>query len=193
MKKLVDEGAIGDLRLLAADFAIRPNFDPNSRLFDPHLGGGALLDLGVYTISLGCWLFGMPSEITGTAHQGPTGVDDESAFVLRHAGGRFTLGYQSLRVDTTREAVIRGTAGAIRLNDPWWGARDFILEKLDGESTQENFQLRGQGYTHMAEAFMDLMREGRRDNTVIPLEESVQIMGIMDTLRGKWGLSYPGE
>ena len=191
--QLVTEGAIGDLRLLAADFAIAPPFDPHGRVFDPGLGGGALLDLGVYTISLGCWLFGMPSEITGTAHLGPTEVDDESAFVLRHAGGRFTLGYQSLRVETTREAVIRGTTGAIRLTDPWWGAREFYLESTEGEDRHETFSLRGQGYTHMAEAFMDLIRAGERDNQVICLEESVQIMEVMDTLRHKWGLRYPGE
>jgi dihydrodiol dehydrogenase / D-xylose 1-dehydrogenase (NADP) len=193
VREVIAEGIMGDLHLFRSNFGIQRPFNPHSRLFDPELGGGALLDLGVYAVSMGCWFFGPPSEITGTAHMGMTGTDDDSAFVMRHAGGRFTMGYQSLRVETSRDAVIRGTGGALRIRDPWWGASRFRLKTTDGEKRPENFELRGNGYCYIAEAFMDLIRVGARDNDVISQSESVQIMSIMDSLRDRWGLRYPCE
>ena len=193
MRQVIDAGAIGDVRSLTADFGIQPEFDPASRLFDPALGGGALLDLGVYAVSVSSWLFGTPVEVKGSAHFGPTGVDDDSAFVLLHGDGQITTAYESFRVDTPREAVIRGTDGWIQLHEPWWGTSRLTIKSADGQPETLTFDLRGLGYTHMAEAFMDLIREGRRDSAVMPLAESLAIMNTMDTLRAQWGLKYPGE
>jgi predicted dehydrogenase len=193
VRKVMASGRIGEPRTLTADFGIQPEFDPTSRLFDPRLGGGALLDLGVYAVSLGHWLFGDPVDIKGTAHLGPTGVDDDSAFVLRHGEGQITTAFQSMRIDTPREAVIRGTGGWIRLHEPWWGTSSLAIGTAAGEQETLTLALKGQGYTHMAEGFMDLVREDRRDSDVISLEDSLAIMETMDTLREQWGLKYPME
>lgn len=193
LRELLAEGVIGEPRLLAADFGIRPAFDPRSRLFDPELGGGALLDLGVYAMSLANWLFGPPARITGVAAKGPTGVDDDSAFILIHAAGEITTAYQSLRVDTPREAVVRGTCGSIRLHEPWWGATRLTIHPADGEPEMLEFELKVLGYGDLAEAFTELVRSGSRDSQVMPLDESVEILAGMDALRAQWGLAYPGE
>ena len=193
VRQMMASGRIGEPRTLTADFGIRPKFDPASRLFDPHLGGGALLDLGVYAVSLAHWLFGDPIEIKGTAHLGPTGVDDDSAFVLRHGAGQITTAFQSMRVETPREAVIRGTAGWIKLHEPWWGTSTLTIGTADGEQETMTFPLRGLGYTHMAEGFMELIRDGRCDSDVISVRESLAIMETMDVLRAQWGVKYPME
>jgi predicted dehydrogenase len=193
VQQVISAGLIGEPRTLTADFGIQPEFDPHCRLFDPWLGGGALLDLGVYAVSLSSWLFGNPVDIKGTANLGPTGVDDDSAFVLRHAGGQMTNAFESFRVQTPREAVIQGTEGWIKLHEPWWGTSRLTIKTADGEPETLEFSLRGGGYTHMAEAFMDLIRTGRRDSDVMPLAESLTIMETMDTLRGQWGQKYPME
>ena len=193
MQKVIGAGLIGEPRTLTADFGIRPEFDPHSRLFDPWLGGGALLDLGVYAVSLSSWLFGNPVDIKGTANLGPTGVDDDSAFVLRHTGGQMTNAFQSFRVQTPREAVIQGTEGWVKLHEPWWGTSRLTIQTAVAEPETLEFSLRGGGYTHMAEAFMELIRTGQRDSGVMPLAESLTIMETMDILRRQWGQKYPME
>lgn len=193
VRRVISDGTIGDPRTLTADFGIQPKFDPASRLFDPGLGGGALLDLGVYAVSLSSWLFGAPVKITSMANLGPTGVDDDSAFLLMHKEGRITTSFESMRVDTPREAVIRGTGGSIALHEPWWGASRLTITTKTAEPQTLTFPHRGRGYTYMAEAFMDLIRDGQRDSEIIPLAESVAIMETMDVCRSQWGLRYPGE
>ena len=193
VRRSLADGVIGTPRSLVADFGIRPAFDPASRLFDAALGGGALLDLGIYAVSMARWLFGPPVRVTGAAHLGPTGVDDDSALVLLHTDGELATAHQSLRIETPRQAVIYGTEGHIRLHTPWWGTSRITVQTAAGSPETTDFALRGAGYTHMAEAFMDLIRTGRRESDVMPLAESTAIMGTMDALRAQWGLRYPGE
>jgi len=193
LREQLAAGAIGEVRLLQADFGIQPPFDAEGRLFNAELAGGALLDLGVYAVSLGHALFGAPSKISGSARLGETGVDEDGAIVLDHGQGRFTLAYQSLRVATPREAVIRGTAGEIRLPEPWWGASAFTLTRPGAEPETHSFRRRGRGYTHMAEAFMGLLADGQRESAIMPHADSLDVLQTLDTLRRQWGLRYPFE
>jgi predicted dehydrogenase len=193
VRKLMADGAIGEPRTLTADFGFRAVDDPTNRLFNPELGGGALLDLGIYPVSMAHWLFGDPVDIHGSANLGPTGVDDDSAILLRHSGGEITTAFMSFRVETPRTATIQGTEGWIKLQQPWWGASQITVGIKDRPEETVNFDLRGGGYTHMAEAFMDLIREGRRDSGVISHAQSLAIMETMDTLRAMWGQKYPME
>lgn len=88
LREIVASGAIGELRMLQADFGFRTSFNPQGRLFDPALGGGALLDVGIYPISLASMLLGTPTRVTSMAHLGATGVDEQSAIILGYGGGQ---------------------------------------------------------------------------------------------------------
>jgi predicted dehydrogenase len=193
VRQLITEGAIGAPRTLTADFGFHAAFDPTSRLFDPALGGGTLLDLGVYPVSLAHWLFGDPVEIHGTANLGSTGVDEDAGILLRHADGEVTTAFTSFRVETSRTATIQGTEGWIRLEQPFWGARRITVGLKGRDEESRSFDLRGGGYTHMAEAFMDLIRQGKRDSEVISHAQSLAVVETMDTLRAGWGQKYPME
>jgi predicted dehydrogenase len=193
LREILAAGVIGEPRLFLADFGFRTVFDPASRLFDPAQGGGTLLDLGVYPISFASMLFGEPTAVGGLASLGQTGVDEEATITLRHAGGALASAVISFRVDTPREAVVMGTAGRVRLHQPWWGAARLTVERGDGTAETLDLPVRGHGYVHEAEAFMALLREGRRDSPVMPLQESLAIMRTMDTLRAAWGVAYAGE
>ena len=92
-----------------------------------------------------------------------------------------------------REAILRGTDGWIRLHEPWWGASRFTLKSGDAEPETLSFDLRGRGYTHMAEAFMETVRAGGRENEVMPPAESLAVLTTMDELRRQYGVRYPGE
>jgi predicted dehydrogenase len=193
VRELVAAGVIGDIRQINADFGFRAVYDPRSRLFDPALGGGALLDLGIYPLSLAFMLCGEPVEILTTANLGATGVDEESVILLRHAGGELSSLATSLRVDTPREAHILGTKGRISLCFPWWATTRIVLHTKSGGEEEFEFPHRGGGYTYEAEAFMDVIRSGRLESEVMPLDESLAIMKTMDTIRGRWAMRYPGE
>ncbi len=191
--EIIASGVIGEPRSFSADFRIAPSFDPTSRLFDPALGGGALLDLGVYAVSMAHHLFGPPESSEGDAVIGPTGVDDESSFSFRHMSGRTSEGRQSLRAASPLEARVTGSLGSVLLHEPWWAAHTLTL-RIDGnEPAAEAFDLEGGGYAHMAEAFMDMIRDGRREPDVMTWRGSVEVMESMDALRKEWGFRYPCE
>jgi predicted dehydrogenase len=191
VRELMAERRLGEVRLITADFGFRAAFDPTNRLFDPRLGGGALLDLGIYPLTLASMLCGDPVEIQATANLGATGVDEETAIILRHARGELAVLAASLRVNTPREAHILGTKGRIRILCPWWAGTRIALQEDDGEEQVIECPSRGGGMTHEAEVFMGLLRAGRTESPVMPLDESLAIMRTMDTIRAQCGVRYP--
>lgn len=192
VRRSIAEGRIGRPRMVTADLGFRAEFDPRSRLFDPALGGGALLDLGIYPLSLASMLFGEPERIETLANLGATGVDEEAAVLLHHRGGEIALLTASTRLATPCEARIQGTEGWIRIHSPWHASTRVTMSAEGGAETL-NLPWRGGGYTHEAEAFMDLVRDGDRDSRVMPRAESLSLMRTMDRIRERWGLRYPGE
>jgi predicted dehydrogenase len=190
---LLQERALGDILLLAADFGMRFTFNPKSRLFDPALGGGALLDLGVYPISLASMVFGPPQHMTSTAIVGQTGVDEQAGIVLEYEGGRLAVLYTSMRATTPDEATILGSAGSLRIHAPMHSPADLTLVRNDGDEQRWSFPLEGNGLHYQAIEVMDCIREGKTESDVMPLDESLSIMRTMDDLRAQWGLRYPME
>jgi predicted dehydrogenase len=193
VRELVDAGHIGEVRMITADFGFRAAFDPDSRLFAPDLAGGALLDVGIYPLTLASMLCGDPVDIQATANLGATGVDEEIAVILRHARGELAVLSASLRVDTPREAHILGTKGRIRILFPWWAGTRIGVRVGDGDEQVIDLPARGDGYTHEAEAFMDLIRAGRIESPVMPWHESLAIMRTMDAVRAQCGVRYPAD
>jgi predicted dehydrogenase len=123
VRSMVRSGELGQIRLLTADFGYPTHFDPANRFFDPGQGGGALLDRGVYLISLAYFLLGAPQEIMGRASIGPTGVDEQESLLLSHDGGALAVLSASLRSRLRNEAVIVGTQGQIRIHEPFFTPR----------------------------------------------------------------------
>ena len=193
VRALVDGGAIGSVQMLVADLCIRFEFDPADRRYAPGLGGGALLDLGVYTLSLASMIMGPPSRITAQAHLGATGVDEQAGIVLGYGQGQLSVLHCSLRVDSPVEASLLGTEGRIRLH-PWWIRPDRLTLGVTGQGeTTIEVPFEGNGYQFEALEVMDCLRRGRLESELMPLEETLSIMRTMDAIRTQWGLAYPGE
>lgn len=193
VREQIAAGVIGETRHIQADFGFRAKFDPRSRLFAPELAGGALLDIGIYPLNLAFLLCGPPTEIHATTHLGSTGVDEESAILLRHRNGESSQLYCSLRADTPREAVITGTEGRLNIEFPWWQATRFTVHTREDQSENFEFENRGGGYSDEAEAFMEMIRSGTFESKIMPLSESIAILQTMDEIREIWGLSYPAD
>jgi predicted dehydrogenase len=191
-KALVESGAIGTPHVLMADFGFPASFDLHSRLFDPHLGGGALLDIGIYPLALSLYLFGKPQTITGKAVLGQTGVDEVMTATLEYANGRIANLTATLRADTPSEAVIAGSRGNLRLHRPFWHSTMLTLD-LRGDRQTTEVPMVGNGYNYEVAEAMKQIRAGVVESDVMSWQDSLDLMEMMDTLRQQWGLVYPNE
>ncbi|MBI3851978.1 MAG: Gfo/Idh/MocA family oxidoreductase [Verrucomicrobia bacterium] len=193
LRELLKAQAIGEVRMVTADFGFRAEYHEEERLFNPAFGGGALLDVGVYPVSLASMIFGTPTRITSLAHLGKTGVDEEAAIILAHGQGQLAVLHTAIRVETPQEAVIMGTAGRIRIHREWWRPRAMTLS-LDGRRDETTkFPLKGNGYQFEAAEVMNCLRAGKLESSVMPLDETLSIMKTLDAIRAQWGLKYPME
>ena len=194
VRKWLAEGEIGDVRMVAADFGFgsRPG-STKSRLYDPALGGGALMDVGIYSLSFASMVFRRaPSRVAGMAHIGDLKVDEQAGMMLGYDGGEMAMLYTSIQCSTSHWAHIMGTEGMIRIHPPYWRGTTATLVK-GGEETTVERPFDGNGYNCQAEAVGRYLREGKLESDEIPLDESVAIMGTMDTIRDQIGLKFPME
>ena len=113
VKQLIEDGVIGEVKMLTAEFGYPIAYDPKSRFFQPQYGGGALLDRGVYGLSLAYYLFGKPSAITSQAIFAPSGIDEQSSMLLNYDSGKLAILSQSLSTYSSNQAIIMGTTGKI--------------------------------------------------------------------------------
>lgn len=186
-------GVIGDVRMLTADFGFRTNFNPAARLFNPALGGGALLDVGIYTVSLASMLFGEPERTSGLAHLGETGVDEQSAMIFGYRDGQLAILATAIRTITLQEAAILGTQGSIKIHAPWWRSTKLSLSIAGKEDEVIEAPFDGNEYNYEAAEVMRCLEDGRLESDRMPLAETLSIMKTMDQVRSQWGLKYPME
>ena len=194
VRRLVhDEQALGDVHLLRADIGVAQSFDPTHRLFDPALGGGALLDLGVYPLAFAFDLFGPPDTVTSSAVIGETGIDEQCAAVFRYDDGTQAVWHASVRADAGRTCVLAGTGGRLRGTRAWWKGAPFELTRDDGTAETWARPYEGNGYQFEAAHVMHCLRAGRTESPRMPLDESHALLETMDALRAEWGVIYPQE
>jgi len=193
LREQVRSGAIGDVRMLEARFCVRVSWNPAARHLNPELGGGALLDLGVYDVALAHMVFGRaPTRITGLADIGKTGVDEQSAVVLGYEDGALAVLTSALRTMTPHAAAVYGTDGWIRIPAPFWQPDRIVVHH--GERQKEfRFERLGNGYSFEAAEVMRCLRAGRLESEIVPLDLSQAVTATMDALRAQWDLTYPGE
>src|SRR4029078_1844657 len=135
-------------------------FNPRGRLFDPALGGGALLDVGIYPVSLAAMLFGAPAQVAGLAHLGATGVDEQSAMIFRYPQGQLAVLSSAIRTNSPHEALLLGTTGRIRLRSSWWKPTSMTLS-ADGQPDQLiELPTLGNGYNYEAAEMGRCLRHG---------------------------------
>jgi predicted dehydrogenase len=193
VRELMAAGAIGEMRMITADFGYRAQFNAQARHFNPNLGGGALLDVGIYPLSLAYMILGQPRRISSMAELGQTGVDEQSAFILGYEGGEMAVLTTAVRTNTPHEATILGTNGRLKIHTPWWVPTTMTLSVNGKEDEEIHLPYEGNGYNYEAAEVMRCLREGKLESDIMSLDESLQIMQTMDEIRAQWGLKYPME
>jgi predicted dehydrogenase len=194
LRELIRTGAIGEVKMLIADHTLRLPADPEHRINAPELGGGALLDLGVYPISFAWDLFGRPSRILAHASFTDTGVDQTTAVILGYGGGRSAVMHSATNLRGSNTAVVIGSSGRIEIDPVWYTATRFSVFDND-DAVLERFEcpLTTRGMEYQATEFETLVAEGRISGTILPVQQSVHIMECLDEVRRQIGLKYPGE
>lgn len=194
IREIVASGALGELRAVHADHTQSLPTDAAHRLNALELGGGALLDLGVYPISFAWDVLGPATSITATARLGETGADTEVATSMRHASGAVSTTLSSSRAAGPSAAQILGTHGRIEIDGPFYMPTSFRHVDADGEVV-ERYESRyeGRGMQFEALAAERLVAAGNIAGDVMPVDETVEIMGALDEIRRQIGVRYPSE
>jgi len=193
IRELLAHGRLGDVQLVTAEHGVWFRHDPAHRMFDPHLGGGALLDLGVYPISFASMVLGAPSSVLASTQFGDTGVDGQTAAVLQYENGRQAVATSTMQAWLPNRATIAGTDARIDIDGTWYRPTSFTLTERTGAVERYEFPEQGNGLRYQAEEVARCVRAGQRESAVMSLDESCRIMGTMDDVRAQIGLRYPGE
>lgn len=195
IREILASGTLGDVRSLLADHTQDMPDDPAHRINALELGGGALLDLGVYPVSLAHAVFGAPDSILASASFKSTGVDAQVATIFRYPGGQIATTFTASNTRGPTSATIIGTDGRIDIDAVWYTPTSFrVLDNLGAVlETFEPTQFTGRGMHFEAAEAEALIRAGKVSSDIMPAEESVAIMTTLDTVRAQIGLRYPGE
>lgn len=194
--KMVNDGAIGDPRFLLADHGQWVYRKVNHRLLDPAKGGGALLDLGVYPITLSHLILGMPSTIRAEAHLTSTGVDSDVAMIFHHSGESTSVLHTTLESVTATRATIAGTQGRIEIDRSFYAPTGFTYFGHDGSTLRYENPLQDSGYVGLAEQVREVARcieSGLIESPLRRHQDTLDVMEIMDQVRRRIGLRYPSE
>ena len=192
VKEWIANDRIGEVKMIEADFGFRNEIDPDSRLFNLDLAGGALLDVGIYPIALANLIENSAvKNVLAEGRLGSTGVDEDNAALLKFESGTLAQLSSSLRTELEDEAVIYGTKGQINIPD-FWRAEKAVLEADECEEVFED-KRDTTGYNYEAEAVSKLLLEGQEKRAEKMLELSLANMRILDEIRKQLDLEYPFE
>jgi predicted dehydrogenase len=189
----INNGEIGDIKLLNSTFGISPQKDPEDRKFNHELAGGALLDLGIYQISLSQWLLNRnPLKISAEALIGDTNVDELTAANLVYENGVVSQFNCNLLSQNENNFLIYGNKGSIRIHADYWKGTTATLIK-NGENITEKASFRSTGFEYEAEEVMNCVLQGKLESVVMPLDQTLANIEVMDKIREIIGLKYNFE
>ena len=192
-KRLITSGAIGKVQQVQADLGFVATVGLEHRLLNPELGGGAVLDLGIYPLSTSTFFLGPVDVVQAIGEFSATGIDMQTAFVLRHRDGGVSSCMCSLRTKTPSEMTISGELGSIRLHARFHQTETLTLTLANGDTRTLHCPFIGNGYAYEAIEVMRCLRAGLTESPVMPLDETLALMGVLDTIRAQIGLSYGAD
>jgi predicted dehydrogenase len=192
VRRIIASGEIGPVHQVSADFGFAATKDPAHRVNNPDLGGGALLDLGIYPLSIAAALLGPVTEVVAQAEMGDTGVDIQTNFSLRHEGGGMSMSSCSFKTRSPAELTVSGELGHVRMNTMFHRTTSVTVATSDGTRTVATPYL-GNGYVHEAMEAGRCLRAGLIESPGMTHAETIALMGVMDTIRSQIGLKYPSD
>lgn len=194
VKQWVQDGRIGKVQFIKADFNNYVPYDAKDRLFRADCGGGALLDMGVYPLTLVLSLLGETEDIFTRAHIGKDGVDISNTIILTYPDGCYASTSSGFEVQGRNNAVISGDKGSIVIGDFFFCSAECTLYDMEGNTIEDRvFPPEINGYEYEIREAERCLAEGLKESTIIPHEDTLAVMRLMDRCRKEWGMTFPDE
>lgn len=191
-KSWIDEGKIGKVKMITANFGFESEVDVNSRLYNPNLAGGALLDVGIYPILLSNFIMNdIPKEINATAVMTSTNVDESDVISLKYKNNSLASLTCSIASDTDNTAVIYGEKGKIVIPKFWMSKNAYLYTKNEELSFQDSYE--GAGYMYEIMEANECILNEKLESSIASHKFTLDLANIMDDIREKIGLVYPFE
>jgi len=187
--KLIESKHFGNLTTLEADFGFHPAYDETSRVFNKSVGGGSLLDIGIYPVFAALSTLGKPDSIEAEAHFFDSGADSECEIVFNYSDAKAHL-KSTLLAQTNTEALFHCERGTIKINGRFHQPSSVVLTDQEGHSVTKNFDCRTIGYSYEIEHFNQLIRDGKTESDIMTFNKSKELISTLDTIRQLIGLNY---
>jgi len=186
-------GELGTINWVQADLGFPAPYDPASRLWDPAAGGGALLDLTIYPLTLAVGALGFPQRVQASGSLNGDGVDTQNALTLGYESGAMAQLTSSLLSSGPRTATISGSEGWVRTGAPLHNPVELQIQQHLGETRVERFQQVGNGYTYELREVTRCIQEGLTESPTMPWADSLRTMQLFDEVRAQLGVRYPND
>lgn len=187
IKSSIENGEIGEVKYINADFSFYA--DPSiQRIYDKELGGGSVLDIGIYPIFLAYLILGMPDKIIAKAHYFESGADSQVSIIFDYKNAQAVL-FSSFNSSSKREAKISGTLGEIIIDNPWNEANSFSIIKMGNEETI-SIPKTGKGYAHQIAECNTCLLENLKESILWSHQNSIELITLLDAVRKEIGLAY---
>ncbi|MEO1437235.1 MAG: Gfo/Idh/MocA family oxidoreductase [Bacteroidota bacterium] len=188
----INEGRIGTVQTVEANFCFKAPFNPDKRIFNKALGGGALLDIGVYPLFLSLLVLGRPQKIQALSKIGNTGVDEITSVIMEHENASMSIQFSSIIQTSKVDARIYGSKGWIYMHPRWHNPTSLTWYDYDKKQyTDEGFNFVGTGYNYQVEEVHQCLSQGLFESPLMPHQFSQMLMETMDQIRQQIGLVYP--
>lgn len=193
VRRIIASGEIGTVQQVHADFGFAATCDPAHRVNRRELGGGALLDLGIYPLSIACALLGPVSAVQAQAVLSDGAIDLTTGFSMKHDSGAMSICSCSLRARTPCELTVSGSLGHVRMEAMFHLAKSVTVKLADGSARTIATPFLGNGYVHEALEAGRCLRVGLLESPHMLLEDTLAQMALMDTIRAQIGVHYPAD
>lgn len=188
--ELVESGKIGEVQTIHADFGFIPPFNPDRRVLNPALGGGAFLDIGIYPAFISYLLLGNPSKILATSIKGPTKVDETTTFLYQFDDKATASLNCTFAAKTNTDAFIYGSKGMIHLPARFHEGTQVVLHHEDGSKETYDFPRETYGYDFEAVEVVKCLQEGKKESDLWSLKDSENLINLLDKTREEANIKY---
>lgn len=193
VREIIASGVLGPILSIHADHGQRLADQNIPRLVEPHLAGGALLDLGIYPISFAHMILGNPASITSSAIMTNKGVDAQTSMIFTYQSGAQSVLTTTMIEQTPCRAVVAGLHGWLEIDRTFYNPASMRVVLNDGTVTQYPNTYTGHGLREQAESFKQLVQSGKVQSEILSWQDTIDIMKTMDAVREQIGLKYPFE
>lgn len=189
LKQILNSGKYGSIKSLKADFGFETPFDENGRLFLKSLGGGSLLDIGIYPVFLALHTLGRPEKISAKAQIGRTGIDEDCEVTFKYANGAKAHLHSSIIKETPTTAVFELENARIEIRSKWHNPSTIELNTNEGTETK-TFEVASYGYEYEARHVQEMLSQDKKESNVMTFEKSLELISVLDEIRKEIGLEY---